>query len=266
MTSFKSNDIFVYPFLRSHTLNAIVALTALISFVSVSVQRTNMSNVINVVVVDDHLVSRKGIISLLEQNSKIRIIAEGSAGNHVVELLDKHKPDVLITDLQMPANDMAVQNGMKFEPIRVLKQSLERSPDTSIIVISQEQDVTTIHGLAEIGVKGYFLKTDNFAQTLGQVVEMLQMGLTYFSPEIRDIIYAAPKLGRQNKLTEQQLNVLQAIIDSPELSREAIAKKMYISKSTLQKHISAIFEALNVPNMESCILKAMRMRLVRFDF
>lgn len=220
-----------------------------------------MEHVIRVVVIDDHYVSRKGIVSLLETNPHVTVVAEGNAGNHILELLGKHQPDVLLTDLQMPAH-ATDPKGVLFEPVSTLKKAIENHKSTSVIVISQEHDVQTIQSLAEIGVKGYLLKTDDFAQTLGHVVEMIHAGLQYFSPEVQEIIYAAPKIKQSRELTDQQLNVLRAIMRSPELPREMLAESLHISKSTLQKHITAIFEALDVPNMEACIIKAMRMRLV----
>ena len=220
-----------------------------------------MEHVIRVVVIDDHYVSRKGIVSLLETNPHITVVAEGNAGNHILELLGTHQPDVLLTDLQMPAR-AEDPKGTLFEPVSTLKKAIENYKSTSIIVISQEHDVQTIQSLAEIGVKGYLLKTDDFAKTLGRAVEMIHMGLQYFSPEVHQVIYAAPKIKSTRALTEQQMNVLRAIMRSPEATREMLAESLHISKSTLQKHITAIFEALEVPNMEACIIKAIRMRLV----
>ena len=223
-----------------------------------------MKKLVRVIVIDDHFISRKGITSLLGENPRIEVVAEGSAGNHVLELLSEYEPDVLIIDLQMPAHENDL-NGLLFEPVSSLKKVKKRFNNISIIVISQEHDVQTIQSLAEIGVKGYLLKTDDFADTLGKAVEMIHMGLLYFSPEVQEIIYSSPKINEKKLLTKQQLNVLRAIIRSPGASREAIAKSLFISKSTLQKHIAAIFESLDVPNMEACIIKAMRMRLVDVD-
>lgn len=220
-----------------------------------------MHNLIRVAIIDDHLVTRQGIISLLKNNEKIEIVAEGNAGNHVLELLEIHKPDVLITDLQMPAHENNPK-GVLFEPVSTLKKAIERFESTAIIVFSQEHDIQTIQSLAQIGVKGYLLKTDDFAGTLDQVVEMVHAGKMYFSPEVQEIIISAPRLKNNQHLTAQQMNVLRAIMRSPAATRVELAESLSISPSTLQKHINAIFAALDVPNMESCFLKAMRMRLV----
>lgn len=220
-----------------------------------------MGESIRVVTVDDHLVTRKGIISLLESNEKIEVVAEGSAGNHVLDLLEEYRPDVLIIDLQMPAQ-ADDPKGALFEPLSTLKKAIDQYESISVIVLSQEHDVQTIQSLAEVGVKGYLLKTDDFAKILGQVVEMIHIGTLYFSPEVQEIILSAPKIKKNGQLTERQLNVLHAVVRSPGATRQELAASLHISPNTLQKHINAMFETMEVSNMVSCVLKAIRMGLV----
>jgi DNA-binding NarL/FixJ family response regulator len=223
-----------------------------------------MESSIRIVVIDDHLVTRKGVIALLDCNPRIQVRAEGSAGNHVLELLEEHQPDVLITDLQMPAHQDEPK-GALFEPISTLKKGLQKYQSLSIIVLSQEQNVQTIQSLAEIGVKGYLLKTDDFAAVLGNAVEMIHFGTMYFSPEVQEVINTAPKIKRSGKLTGQQLAVLRAIVRSPGASREKIAASLHISPSTLQKHINQMLVVMGARNMIECVLKGIRAGLVDFD-
>jgi DNA-binding NarL/FixJ family response regulator len=223
-----------------------------------------MEEAIRVIVIDDHLVSRAGIIGLLRQNPKIVVVAEGWAGNHVWELVDKHKPDVLLTDLLMPAHAEGRPNEL-FEPIRTLYKVIQTYPQTAIIVISQEHDISTIQSLAEIGVKGYFLKTDDFTQSLGIAVEHIRQGMLYFSPEVAEIIRFAPKISCEIHLTKQQKRVLQAVFRSPEASRVELASSLGIAPSTLKKHINALYYKFGTPTMVACILKAMRMGLIEMD-
>lgn len=220
-----------------------------------------MEDIIRVVVIDDHLVTRKGICSLLAANPLIEIVAEGSAGEHVHSLLAAYRPDVLITDLQMPAQ-ADYPAGALFEPVAGLRQAIQEYQETAVLVLSQEHHVQTIQSLAEVGVKGHLLKTDDFTAILDQAVEMIHKGATFFSAEVQNVIFSAPRLSSPNHLTERQLDVIRAICQNPEATREQLAERLFISKSTLQKHINAIFATLDVPNMESCIIKAMRMRLV----
>lgn len=223
-----------------------------------------MKQSIRVVIIDDHFVSRQGIISLLAGNERLEVVAQGSAGNHVLELLEEHQPDVLIVDLQMPADENDPK-GALFEPVATLQKAIRTYPSTSVIVLSQEHDVQTIQSLAEVGVKGYLLKTDDFARILDRVVEMIHVGTLYFSPEVQEIILSAPRIRRKGPLTEQQLNVLRAIVRSPDVPRVEVAASLHISSSTLQKHITALFTSLEAPNMVTCVLKAMRMGLIDVD-
>lgn len=215
---------------------------------------------IRVVVVDDHMVTCAGIVALLGNNPNLSVVGIGQAGEHVLRLLREHEPDVLLMDLQMHLYEADPRAGM-FQPISTLEVARDRHPHTAVVVISQEQDIYTISSLAEIGVKGYFLKSDRLTVTLGAVVEQIHLGGTYFSPAVRQIIEQMPKLKRSARLTRAQRGVLQVLLQYPELARTAQAEKLGIAPVTFQKHIGALFEALYVTNMESCLVKAMRMRL-----
>jgi DNA-binding NarL/FixJ family response regulator len=220
-----------------------------------------MKNDIRVVVVDDHHLTRAGIIGVIEQNSNIKVVGEGEAGDHIFELLELHEPDVLITDLQMPARANGSPDAL-FEPLTSLQIVNHRFPRTTVIIITQEDNIQTIQSLAEVSVDGYFLKSDNCNDFLASTIETVHRGGTYYSPEVKAIIKSAPPLKPPSTLTERHLQVLNTIVRSSTVTRAEQANCLHISESTLNKHITQIFSILKVKNMESCILKALRMRLV----
>lgn len=223
-----------------------------------------MDKLIRVVIVDDHVIVRKGVISIVADNPSIEVVGEGSAGNHVLELLAAHRPDVLIVDLQMPAR-LGGPKGLLFEPITTLQRAIQEYPETAVLVLSQEHNVQTIQSLAEAGIRGYILKTDDFTTFLDKAIEMVVGGIPYFSHEVMEVIVSSPPLRLKTELTARQLEVLRLIVYTPTISREAQADELAIALSTLQKHIQAIFSILEVPNMESCLIKAMRMGLIDVD-
>lgn len=214
---------------------------------------------LSVVVVDDHHLTRAGIVTLVEANPKIKVLGEGWVGEHIFELLEKYRPDILITDLQMLASE---DSAAIFEPIATLQKVIKTYQSLSVIVISQGNSIQTIQSLAEIGVKGYMLKTDNFTLALDRAVEMIHLGVPYFSPEIREVIRSSPKLKPAAGLSPRELAAICAIVKSYEASREEVAASLDISVSTLKKHITSIIKKLNVKNMESAVVKAIRMGLV----
>lgn len=220
-----------------------------------------MKNNIRVVIVDDHFVTRQGILSLLSRNERIQVVGEGSAGEHVLRLLAEHKPDILITDLQMPAEADNPDSGW-FEPVRVLKQAMAEFSSTAVIVLSQQHDAQTIQSLAEIGVQGYLLKADRSASSLDSVVEIVHAGNPYFSPDVQAIIYAAAPIKDDCQLTEAQLAILRAIALYPGSKRKDLALKINVSHNTINTHVTAIFKKMGTRNMVSTIIKAMRMGLI----
>lgn len=220
-----------------------------------------MKDIIRVVIVDDHFVTRQGIISLLSRNERIEVVGEGSAGEHVLMLLAEHKPDILITDLQMPARADKPEAGW-FEPVRILGEAIVEHSSTAIIVLSQEHDVYTIQSLAEIGVQGYLLKADRTARSLDSVVEIVHAGNPYFSPDVQAIVYSAAPVRSDSNLTDAQLALLQMVARFPDSSRQELAARLNIAPNTLQNHITAIRSRMETANMVSTILKAMRMGLI----
>jgi DNA-binding NarL/FixJ family response regulator len=221
-----------------------------------------MKDIIRVVIVDDHFVTRQGIISLLSRNERIEVVGEGSAGEHILMLLAEHKPDILITDLQMPAQADRPESGW-FEPVRVLKQAVTEYSSTAVIVLSQEHDAQTIQSLAEIGVQGYLLKADRSARSLDSVVEIIYSGNPYFSPDVQTIIYSAAPIRDDSQLTEAHLALLRMVARYPDSTRKELATRLNVSPNTIHSHITAIYNRMGTANMVSTILKAMRMGLIK---
>lgn len=214
---------------------------------------------IKVIVVDDHELIRAAIKNGLEGDEQIAVVGEGCNGDDLRRLVATLTPDVLITDLQMPDSS---QGNEPFQPITELNKALVQNPDLKIIVISQEVDVLLIKTLTEIGIKGYLSKSDQFGSALNNIVKMCATtGGGYFSRNIQEILIKS-KVSREIQLSDKEHEVLRTIAKYPHLTRKEIAKKLFIAESTLKKHVNNLFKNLNVPNMESCLLKAIQIDLI----
>jgi DNA-binding NarL/FixJ family response regulator len=88
----------------------------------------------------------------------------------------------------------------------------------------------------------------------------------YFSPDVREIIHASPRIEKKKDLTERELDVIRAVLRSPDVERADLAPTMGIAPSTLHKHIHSLFAKMEVSTMVACVLKAMRMGLVDDPF
>ena len=220
-----------------------------------------MSEKIRVVIVDDHALLRSGVVATLSRSPHIEVVGTGAAGNHVAELLQEHQPDVLITDLHMPAHSDH-PDGPLYQSITALSKLTPKYPNTAFVILTQNDSVYTIQNLAQLGVKGYLLKSDDFTDLLDQVVERVHNGRPYFSPEVLEIIDAAPRLRVPQELTNREKEVIRTTILSSTGDRAETAEILFISLSTLQKHITSIKQKFQATSMEQVLVQTIRMGLV----
>ena len=128
---------------------------------------------IKVIIVDDHDLVRKGIVSLLEDIRDIEIIAEASSGEEAVRAVQKQEPDVLLMDIQMPG-----MGGME-----AARKILYSHPDVKILALTiHEVDVYTERFL-ESGAAGYVTKKSSIRE-LEQAIRTVYAGQRYISPAI----------------------------------------------------------------------------------
>lgn len=109
-----------------------------------------MANSISILLVDDHIVFRKGVRMLLETASDISIIGEAGSGEDALSLIDQLHPDVVILDWVMPG-----MNGLE-----VLKQLNKKQMDTRVIILSMYANETYVSSARKNRASAYILKDD----------------------------------------------------------------------------------------------------------
>ena len=124
-----------------------------------------MNPIPNLILVDDHLLFRQGIKSILVQQNIAHVIGEASNGIEFLELLSHEKPDLVIMDIDMPQ-----MNG-----IEATQKALDRFPDLKIIVYTMFGDHDYYQKMSDLGVKAFMLKSKGI-QELGKVIGDVMMG------------------------------------------------------------------------------------------
>ncbi len=215
---------------------------------------------IRVLIAEDHLMVRAGIRALLEKAGDIHVVAEASNGQEAVELVEKHVPDVLIMDIMMPR-----LNGIQAaENIRKLKLS------TRILLLSMYSDEGLIYQALQSGVKGYVLKT-SVSDELLWAVRAVAEGKTYLSSQVSEIMVenaVNPRPHGQehdplSNISPREKEILQLIAE--EHTSGEIAKLLFISEKTVEKHRASLMEKLNVRNLAGLVRLAVKYRLVDSD-
>jgi two-component system nitrate/nitrite response regulator NarL len=202
-----------------------------------------MSEVIRVLLVDDHTLFRKGLAELLEQRGEIRVA--GIAGNEedALRLLDETKPDVVITDLNMPpAGGIAL--------LRRIRAKDWRGPVLILTVSDAEDDLAdAMRG----GAQGYLLK-DMEPEDVVDAVQRAVRGETVVAPSMTLKLVnllqgggggaAGNKAEALKQLTAREREILDYLAQG--MSNKAIARDLDISHDTVKLHVRHILAKLNL--------------------
>ncbi len=224
---------------------------------------------ITVITLDDHHLVRQGIRSLLADKPDIKLVGEGSAGEHLLVLVQQHQPDVVLLDIGMPqkeAVDTSAYPDNTFRVLPAIARLRNQYPDTHVIIVSQYQSQAIIEGAMELGVQGYLLKDDALSMQLANAIRAVYWGGLYFSPEIERQLTSGHSRNPQDAvLSSRQKEILQALANNPNLSYPQIAKRLGISEHTFNNHLRKIYERLEVSNKLEALLNALRIGLVSFE-
>ncbi|HEY6696117.1 MAG TPA: response regulator transcription factor [Solirubrobacteraceae bacterium] len=198
-----------------------------------------------VVIADDNLLVRRGLVGLLD-DAGIEVVAEAGAADELLREVDAHEPDVAIVDVRMPPTH-TVEGLEAAHEIRV------RHPRMGIVILSEhvEAGVAT-RVLAESPERlGYLLKqrvtdTADFVATLRRVAA----GGSALDPQVVSGLLSAQRDdGPLQTLTPREREVLQLAAEG--LSNQAIAGRMVITLRSAEKYISSIFTKLGLPDTGS---------------
>ena len=209
----------------------------------------------DIIIVDDHLIFRQGLKSLVTIENIATVIGEASNGIEFIELLSKLKPDLVLMDIDMPR-----MNGME-----ATQKALELIPDLKIIAFSMFSDEEYYYKMIDVGVKGFILKSSGINE-LEKAIQEVMMGESYFSNELlRKIInnfgHKTTRKPTENiRLTTRENEVLQQICLG--LNNNEIAKKLFISAKTVKSHRSNLLEKTKCKNTPAMILYAVKNKII----
>ncbi|GAA0596257.1 response regulator transcription factor [Virgibacillus siamensis] len=191
---------------------------------------------VRVVVVDDHEIVRKGIVSYLRTEEDIEIVGEASSGNNGASIILETKPDVVLMDLIM-------ENGTGIEATEKVMKEL---PSCKIIILTSYYDNEQVIPAIEAGAFSYILKTSS-AREIAAAIKKAAAGENVIEPKVAGQMMTnfrrGPKKAHE-ELTERELEVLLCIGDG--LTNQEISDNLYIGIKTVKTHVSNILSKLDV--------------------
>ncbi len=216
-----------------------------------------MSDKGRVIIADDHGLFRQGLRQLLEGEGYV-VVAEATSGDEALTSVAEHPGCVLLLDIAMP--------GMS--GLEVARRLAERGDDVKVVMLSAREDRDALFSAISAGARGYVAK-DAEPEQLYAAIDVVLRGGTVLSTGvaaslgegIRQLDYA-PGAYEQRRwdLTDRELEILR-MLATPR-SPAQIAAELFLSKKTVQNHISAIYRKLAVGSRSEAIVKGMELHLI----
>lgn len=215
---------------------------------------TNQSqSTIRVLLADDHVVVRAGIRQFLEQSPDIQVIAEASNGQEACELLEKHKPDVAVLDIQMP-----IMSG-----IEVTRWIRSNRLSIGILVLTAYDDEPFVQAVLQAGANGYVLKTAE-PQEIVEAVKDVFHGKSVLDAALAQKLIAKlsgkAETSMVEALTERELQIL--TLTAKGFTNKAIGVQLSISDRTVQNHLANVFQKMNAESRTEAVMKAVSLGLI----
>lgn len=213
-----------------------------------------MSRRIRLVVVDDHALFRRGLVSLLADIPEFHVVGEAGDGREALAVIQETHPDVLLLDVNMPGMD-------GIQTVQELRSQKNRIQILMLTISDQDADLL---GALTAGANGYLLKNTE-PDELREAILLLAEGKAVLSPDVTAAVLKALKGGQstlaQGPLSDREREVLTCLARGQTTSQ--IANLLYISDNTVKTHIRHILEKLDSSNRTEAVSKAIQMGLIR---
>lgn len=215
---------------------------------------------IRVLLVDDHVLFRKGLASLMALRPELEVVGEAGDGEEALAKARELKPDLVLMDINMPG-----RNGL--EATRLIRADLPAVRVVMLTVSEQEED---LYEAIRAGAQGYLLKNLR-PESLFEMIQDAMRGEAPISPGIAAKILA--ELGRSRErgredvqpdesalLTQREREILNLVVDGA--SNKEIAQRLHITEGTVKNHLHHILEKLHLENRVQITAYALRKGLV----
>ncbi|NDI36530.1 response regulator transcription factor [Chengkuizengella sediminis] len=232
----------------------------------------NNDHKVRVIIADDHALFREGLKRILEMEDQLEVISECGDGSEVLECCKKHKPDVLLLDINMPN-----ENG-----VITTEKVTQHFPFVKIVILSIHDDESYVFETLKKGASGYLLK-DMESNELIHAINSVVKGYSYIHPKVsgklinhlRRMTYlnetgiAKPQEQQskvtsnvryiydlENPLTKREAEVLCLMAEGR--NNKAIGEQLFISEKTVKNHVSSILQKLEVEDRTQAVINSIK--------
>ncbi len=212
---------------------------------------------INIVIADDHEIFLDGLALMLAREPNFNICGRASNGVQLLEVVNREKPDIVLTDIRMPVVD----------GIQSTRQILAAHPGIGIIALSMFDEENLVVEMLEAGAKGYLLKNANKDEIVDAINTVHQNKIYYCAKT--SVLLASmiirSKAGNTAQsqrvvLNDREKDIIRMICQQK--TTQEIADKIYLSKRTVEGYRVKILEKIQAKNIAGVVIFALKNNII----
>ncbi|GAB7106541.1 response regulator transcription factor [Streptomyces phaeofaciens JCM 4814] len=205
---------------------------------------------VRILVCDDHVVVRAGLLALLDSAPGIEVAGEAGTGEEALALAARLAPDVVLMDLQLGEGIDGVETTRRL--------TTGAGPRPHVLVLTTYDTDADITRAIEAGATGYLLKAER-PEELFAAIHAAAQGRTALSPPVATRVMARMRAPRSS-LTDRERDILAQLARG--LGNREIARALFISEATVKTHLRRIYDKLGVDTRAGAVAVAKEQRLL----
>ena len=194
---------------------------------------------------DDHQFLLEGITAVLKDLSSVEIVATAQNGFELMDAVAKHKPSLVILDLNMPG----------FDGLQCLKKIKANYPATKVLVLTNYSQPELVEEVKKMQADGFLVKNSS-ATELKETIEIILSGKKYFPhiselKSVRDDSHFFDEFLKKYQLTKREVEIIRMVCR--EMSTKEIAATLFLSELTIHTHRRNVLRKLDVKNVAGLV-------------
>lgn len=219
-------------------------------------QPTNYTPPIRIVIADDHCLFRQGLISVINKEEDMVVVDEAQNGEELLCLVEKHKPDIVITDIKMP----------KLDGIEAASLIAKKFQNIGVIILSMYEEEELITKVLATDAKGYLLKDADSTELITAIRKVYQKA-THYSDVIFFKLFNSKIKALEEKhesslpaLTDQEIKVIKLICNQQ--TNKEIADNLDLTLRSVVSARERIQNKTGAKNMVGIVIFALKFNIV----